>query len=57
VRFPEQLDAIRAAVRESTRGSAVPTAWLQAEICREELLVEIEATARRSGLAPDHASA
>ena len=45
VRFPEQLDAIRAAVLAST-GTAVPTAWLEAEICREELLVEIEATAR-----------
>jgi chorismate lyase/3-hydroxybenzoate synthase len=45
VRFPDQLDAIRAAILAST-GKAVPTAWLQAEICREELLVEIEATAR-----------
>jgi enamine deaminase RidA (YjgF/YER057c/UK114 family) len=44
VRFPDQLDAIRAAVLEST-GTAVPTSWLQGEICREELLVEIEATA------------
>jgi len=48
VRFPDQIDAIRAAVRESMRGGDVPTAWLQAEICREELLVEIEATARAS---------
>jgi chorismate lyase/3-hydroxybenzoate synthase len=46
VRFPDQLDAIRAALEASTR-IAVPTAWLQAEICREELLVEIEAIARR----------
>jgi chorismate lyase/3-hydroxybenzoate synthase len=45
VRFAEQLDAIRAALRAST-GTDVPTAFLQAEICREELLVEIEATAR-----------
>jgi chorismate lyase/3-hydroxybenzoate synthase len=45
VRFPDQADAIRAAILRST-GTAVPTAWLQAEICREELLVEIEATAR-----------
>ncbi len=44
VRFPDQLEAIRAAILEST-GSVVPTSWLQAEICREELLVEIEATA------------
>lgn len=45
VRFPEQLPAIRAAVMESA-GPGVPTTWLQAEICREDLLVEIEATAR-----------
>ena len=45
VRFPDQLEAIRAAVTAAA-GTAVPTAWLQAEICREELLVEIEATAR-----------
>ncbi len=45
VRFPDQVDAIRAAILHST-GTAVPTAWLQAEICREELLVEIEATSR-----------
>jgi enamine deaminase RidA (YjgF/YER057c/UK114 family) len=45
VRFPAQLDAIRVAVTAAS-GTAVPTAWLQAEICREELLVEIEATAR-----------
>jgi chorismate lyase/3-hydroxybenzoate synthase len=45
VRFPDQLDAIRAAIR-ARAGTAVPTVCLQAEICREELLVEIEATAR-----------
>ena len=45
VRFPAQWDAIRAAVTAAA-GTAVPTTWLQAEICREELLVEIEATAR-----------
>jgi enamine deaminase RidA (YjgF/YER057c/UK114 family) len=44
VRFPDQLDAIRAAILASA-GTAVPTGWIQAEICREELLVEIEATA------------
>jgi chorismate lyase/3-hydroxybenzoate synthase len=52
VRYPEQLDAIRAAILASA-GQAVPTAWLQAEICREELLVEIEAI----GLAPNRTSA
>jgi len=52
VRFPEQLEVIRAAVLAST-GAAVPTAWLQAEVCREELLVEIEAI----GLARDRTSA
>jgi len=45
VRFPAQLDAIRTAVTAAA-GTAVPTTWLQAEICREELLVEIEATAQ-----------
>jgi enamine deaminase RidA (YjgF/YER057c/UK114 family) len=44
VRFPDQQEAIRAAILASTR-TAVPTTWIQAEICREELLVEIEATA------------
>jgi enamine deaminase RidA (YjgF/YER057c/UK114 family) len=44
VRFPEQTEAIRRAILAAA-GSAVPTAFLQAEICREELLVEIEATA------------
>lgn len=52
VRFPEQQELIRAAVLAST-GGAVPTVWLQAEICREELLVEIEAI----GLARDVALA
>jgi len=45
VRFPADLEAIRSAVTTAA-GTDVPTAWLQAEICREELLVEIEATAR-----------
>ena len=52
VRFPEQQEVIRAAVLATT-GRAVPTAWLQAEVCREELLVEIEAI----GLARDRTSA
>ena len=43
VRFPDQLDVIRSAILAATR-SAVPTAFVQAEICRPELLVEIEAT-------------
>jgi chorismate lyase/3-hydroxybenzoate synthase len=45
VRFPEQLETIRSAILDST-GTPVPTAWLQAQVCREELLVEIEATAQ-----------
>ena len=45
VRFPDQLGAIREALRERA-GTTVPTSWFQAEICREELLVEIEGTAR-----------
>lgn len=44
VREPEHLDTIRAAI-VAWAGFTVPTAWLQAQICREELLVEIEATA------------
>jgi chorismate lyase / 3-hydroxybenzoate synthase len=51
-----RLDALRIYVRhdgdraavlnaiERSLGRAVPSVWLQAEICREELLVEIEAT-------------
>jgi chorismate lyase/3-hydroxybenzoate synthase len=45
VRFPAQQPAIRETI-EAFTGTTVPTTWLQAEICREELLVEIEATAR-----------
>ncbi len=45
VRFPDQQNAIRDAILASTQ-TKVPTVWIQAEICREELLVEIEATAR-----------
>ena len=44
VRCPEHTDTIRAAILEYS-GATVPIAWLQAQICREELLVEIEATA------------
>ena len=59
VRHPEQLPTIRAAVVHAA-GGEVPTAWLQAEICRRELLVEIEATARPPagplGVAPDAGS-
>lgn len=44
VRHPEHFETIRAAIA-AYAGCAVPTAWLQAQICREELLVEIEATA------------
>jgi chorismate lyase/3-hydroxybenzoate synthase len=50
VRNAPQQDEIRNAILAST-GTAVPTTWFQAEICREELLVEIEATA---GVAPGH---
>ena len=44
VRFPVQRDTIRDEILRSTR-TAVPTTWFQAEMCREELLVEIEADA------------
>jgi len=50
VRRPEDLDAIRGAV-SGRAGPEVPTVWLQAEVCRRELLVEIEAIAGGSGLA------
>jgi enamine deaminase RidA (YjgF/YER057c/UK114 family) len=44
VRFPGQQEAIRSEIVARTR-TAVPTTWIQAEVCREELLVEIEAIA------------
>jgi len=47
VRHAEHLPAVREAVLAGA-GGTVPAAWLQADICRSELLVEIEATARPS---------
>jgi chorismate lyase/3-hydroxybenzoate synthase len=44
-RFPDQIDVIRHAVARCV-GGPVATAWLQAEVCRKELLVEIEAVSR-----------
>lgn len=44
LRRPGDLDAVRAVV--SRRAPGVPTAWLRADICREELVVEIEAVFR-----------
>jgi chorismate lyase/3-hydroxybenzoate synthase len=44
VRVPAQQAAIRSAIVARTR-TVVPTTWMQAEVCREELLVEIEAIA------------
>jgi chorismate lyase/3-hydroxybenzoate synthase len=44
-RRPGDLDVIRSVVSSVTGGS-VPSAWLQADICRNDLLVEIEAIAR-----------
>ena len=43
VRNPEHLPALRRVVEESA-GPGIPVVWLQADICRRELLVEIEAT-------------
>jgi chorismate lyase/3-hydroxybenzoate synthase len=43
VRHRRHLPALREAL-DRRLGRAVPTVWLQAEICRAELLVEIEAT-------------
>jgi chorismate lyase / 3-hydroxybenzoate synthase len=47
VRRPEDAGAIRAEIERAGAGGA-PVAWLRADICREELLVEIEAVARTS---------
>jgi enamine deaminase RidA (YjgF/YER057c/UK114 family) len=43
VRRPADLDAIQSALAASLRPAA-PILYLQADVCREELLVEIEAT-------------
>jgi len=43
VRQPRDLDAIKSALAERL-GAAVPIVYLRADVCREELLVEIEAT-------------
>ena len=43
VRRPRDLDAIQGVLSASLRPAA-PILYLQAEVCREELLVEIEAT-------------
>jgi enamine deaminase RidA (YjgF/YER057c/UK114 family) len=43
VRRPRDLDAIQSALAASLR-TAAPILYLQADVCREELLVEIEAT-------------
>lgn len=43
VRQPRDLDAIRSALEASLRPAA-PILYLQADVCREDLLVEIEAT-------------
>lgn len=48
VRFPEQAGDVREALQRAGCAT-VPTVWLQGEICREELLVEIEATAPHPG--------
>jgi len=44
VRHPEDLPAVRARLEERL-GSALPVLYLQADICREELLLEIEGLA------------
>jgi enamine deaminase RidA (YjgF/YER057c/UK114 family) len=43
VRQPRDLDAIKSALAERL-GAAAPIVYLRADVCREELLVEIEAT-------------
>jgi enamine deaminase RidA (YjgF/YER057c/UK114 family) len=43
VRRPQDLEAIRSALAANLRPAA-PILYLQADVCREELLVEIEAT-------------
>jgi chorismate lyase/3-hydroxybenzoate synthase len=44
-RHPGDLDTIRSVVSSATGGD-VPSAWLRADICRDDLLVEIEAIAQ-----------
>jgi chorismate lyase / 3-hydroxybenzoate synthase len=47
VRQPRDLAAIKGALADSL-GTAVPIVYLQADVCREELLVEIEATGEQA---------
>lgn len=48
VRDDRDLESVRGMIERSL-GRVVPALWVQAEICREELLVEIEATVLASG--------
>lgn len=50
VKHPEHFTQIRAEL-ESRIGTAVQAIYLQADVCRQELLVEIEATAIKRGIA------
>jgi enamine deaminase RidA (YjgF/YER057c/UK114 family) len=45
VRHAEHVETVRAAIARSGFGG-LPNAWFRADICRKELLVEIEAVAR-----------
>lgn len=48
VRDPAHVDVIRAALRERL-GEALPTLYLQGDICRQDLLLEIEGVLRLPG--------
>jgi chorismate lyase / 3-hydroxybenzoate synthase len=52
VRQPSDLKAIEEAIASSL-GSAPPMVYLQADVCREDLLVEIEATGECTGRQAD----
>ncbi len=49
LRQPSDLPAVRALLAEAAPAAAARAAWLQADICRRELLVEIEAHAFAAG--------
>jgi chorismate lyase/3-hydroxybenzoate synthase len=56
VRQPSDLGAIEAALAGSLR-SCAPVVYLQADVCREDLLVEIEATGESAIQAAGESSA
>lgn len=49
LRYPEHLPIVRNALAEAF-GTQTPVAFLQAQICRRELLLEVEGTCKASGM-------